>query len=229
VQSVCLRVCMYVCSMHACRLRNAEEGARFSGSGITNDHAVSGHVGAGKQIWVGAARASNCGAVSLSPTFVYSLCVRMHIVDISFHHYVGPGLETQGIRPGDTCPYSLSHLASFIYLKLNLESLQMDAFQSSKFCLFVFDFLPLYITHWILRPTSSNSSLHKTCRNFLLCCFLLLSLHKWRSHCLLSLAASPSQHAYAHMCAHTCTHIHSHTNIHMHTYTCIYINTHTHK
>lgn len=72
----------------------------------------------------------------------------MHIVDISFYHHVGPGLETQALRPGGKCPYLLSHLASFIHLKIYLESLQIHEFQSFKclgFCLFL-NFATVYYT-----------------------------------------------------------------------------------
>lgn len=78
----CLPAWVYVDCMYACCPRDAGEGAGFPGTGITKDRAVRVHVGAGSQIWAGAASAFNCALVSPSPTFVYSLCVCAFILCI---------------------------------------------------------------------------------------------------------------------------------------------------
>jgi len=86
------------------------------------------------------------------------VCVRVHIVDISFQFQVSPGLEAPVIRPGDKCPYSLSHLASFMCLQLKLKK---KVYKFTNFrALDIWGFV--YFCHCILhigmlRPTSSNS------------------------------------------------------------------------
>lgn len=131
-----------------------------------------------------AASVFDCAALSPGPTFIYSSCVK--IVGISVHHHVGPGFQTQVIRLGDKCPYSLSHLASPILLKVIFKRLPHKLMNfKAEICLFDFDFCHYILHIGILRPTSNHSRFHGTPRKFLVCSLLLVSLFKWRNHFLL--------------------------------------------